>query len=357
MSLPVFVREPNEANYGNALAQKPLDSIFIPNIEKKIVEVLDRLSLKPKITPREFINATNGMKHRYFSACYRQNKKYFFSALLKKSAKNKRKFSRELEMADFLLKKRQSLPDYFPYYIDFSSIRSQHPWLLTEWTPAPVLEDRKNAEKSIRSLEKKEIQNLVKTMFYFNHHFLDSKIDKIIKIDKFKVDQNYKKLLKILTDLKSNGIINSKFLEKAQSFILNNTRLFNRENKYFVHGDFHLGNIFLYKKGREIKVKIIDWELYHLNNFSYDIAFFYSKLWQEPDLRREALNGYLAMLPKNKTSIFKILFKVNLLYYSAVYGIKVSPLELSQKKVLERQQWFKKLLFHSVDDFEIYFEI
>ena len=337
--------------------KKTTSHLFIPEIEKKITSVLKKLSLKPKINPQEFIKTTDGIKHRYYSSCSRKNKNYFFYALLKRDEKNKTKFIRELKIAKFLLKNKHTLTKYFPLYIDSSDLGDQCLWILSENIPSFVLEDKKRAEKSIRSLEKKEIHSLARVIFDFNHHFLDSKIKRAIKTDKFKVNQNYKKLLKTLIGLKGSGIINSKFLQKAQLFISDNRRLLNRENKYFVHGDVHLGNIFVYKKGREIKIKIIDWELYHLNNFAYDIAFFYSRLWREPELRRMMINEFLSIIPKSKTSIFKRLFKLNLIYFSTTYGLESSPVEFNQKELSKRKDWFKKLLLHSVDDFETYLKI
>ena len=337
--------------------KKTTSNPFIPEIEKKIASILKELSLQPEISPQEFIKITSGIKHRYYSSCSRENKIYFFYALLKRDEKNKTKFIRELKIAKLLLKNKYVLAEYFPLYIDSSDLDSQCLWILTENIPSFVLEDKKRAEKSIRSLEKKEIQSLTQIIFDFNHHFLDSRIEKMIKIDQFKAEQEYKKLLKVLVSLKNNGIVDSQLLRKIQLFVLDNRRLLNYENKYFVHGDIHLGNIFIYKKGGEVKIKIIDWELYHLNNFAYDIAFFYSRLWRESKLRQTMLSEFLNIIPKGKTSIFKRLFKLNLIYFSTTYGIDSSPLEFNQEELSKRKQWFKKLLLHSVDDFEIYLKI
>lgn len=324
---------------------------------ERINQIVFQLNLKPFVTPEKFIEKTKGIKHRYYTPCVQNGKKYFFYALLKKEKKSKEKFLKELRLANFLIntKPKQLLP-HLPNYIKTSLQTSQPPWILVDWTNNPVLEDKKNAEVSIHKLNYKETKQLVETIIKINQFLQNTDWQKKLKIEKFNLKQAWQKIISNLEILYHKGFKHDK-IKVIKKNLNSDFQLWNKENHYFCHGDLHLGNIIYHKVNSEISFKIIDWELYHINNFAYDVSFLFSRLWQERKMRNDLIKKYLSFLPKNKIEVFKKLFKANLTYFAIIYGLKSSPLEFTKAQVKKRQAWFKKLINLYFTNFGNYLKI
>lgn len=322
---------------------------------KTIRLILKKLNLKPEITPENFISLTNGIKHRYYTVCYQNNNKRFFYCLLKKNKKNQIKFLKEINLADFLIKnKSKNIFTHFPDYIKTSSPKENPKWLLLKWIPYPVLEDKKQAELSIHQLELKDTKIFCNLIIKTNNHL--KYLDKKIYLEKFDLNLAFYKIMKKLKTMADTKIIRGKKINKFEKDLIEDFKIWGKEIKYFCHGDLHLGNIVYYenKKTKKTDFKIIDWENYHINNFAYDISFFYSRLWREPKIRKNLLLSYISLLSKNKVNLFKRLFKINLIYFSLTYGLNSAPIEFTKKQVEARQLWFKQLIMGYFKDFNYY---
>lgn len=323
--------------------------------DKSIYLILKKLNLKPEISPKDFINLNNGIKHRYYTVCYQNSKKRFFYCLLKKDKKNQIKFLKEINLANILIKnKSKNIFTHFPTYLKTSSLKENPKWLLLEWLPYPVLEDKKQAELSIHQLEFKETKIFSNLIIKISN--IIKKLEKEIYLEKFNLNLAFYKIKEKLRMIANTKIISQKKINKLQKDLVKDFKIWGKEIKYFCHGDLHLGNI-VYYKNKKTDFKIIDWEVYHVNNFAYDISFFFSRLWREAKIRRNLLLSYISLLPKNKIDLFKRLFKINLVYFSLTYGLDSSPIEFTKNQVKTRQLWFKKLLLGYFEDFNYYLKI
>ncbi len=321
---------------------------------EEINEILKRLNLVPEISPKVFVKKTKGIKHRYYSPCIQGQKKRFFYCLLQKSPKSRHKFLHEIRFARFFLGNHlQEIPSFLPSYLATSKLTEDPPWILLDWITSPVLENKREAELSIHQLTRAEAEKLSKITIKINDFLSFPKFQKHTKPTKFNLKLAWKKITQKLAELEKKKEISRKTKQLLYSRLAKDFQIWEKENRYFCHGDLHLGNIVYWKKA-EVKFKIIDWELYHINNFAYDISFFFSRLWREPKIRNRLITTYLSLLPKTKVNLFKRLFKVNLLYFALSYGIDSAPLEFTKSQIKERQTWFKKFIELYLQDFSNY---
>lgn len=78
-------------------------------------------------------------------------------------------------------------------------------------------------------------------------------------------------------------------LEKIERFIRSRKHLLDDGCRFVSHGDLYPGNFVKEVSGN---IRIIDWELLHLNNAAFDPAFVGMLLWQEPLLRDHWLSHF-----------------------------------------------------------------
>jgi len=320
---------------------------LISKISEKIEKILKKEKLKPKISPSEFIKKTKGKKHRYSCCCLTEKgEKIFFYARVHHNRDAQRKVKKETIFAENLSKEefRKKLPfsSFLPKYYK-GKIEKDFEWFEREFIKEDPLGENELLIK--RKITKKEISQIVDFLFSLkktNLSFLRK-----IPLYKFPL-KNYKDVPFLLLVLKKKKIISEREYLSGKNFIKKYFPLFKKEHRYLSHGDFNLGNIIFNKE----KLKVIDWESMRINNFAYDVAYFFSHFWQAKKWqRRYFLEKYLEKLSKNEKEIFKILFRGDLLFLLGG-GIWAKPKEIKTSQLKKRKEFFLCGLKASLKNFE-----
>ena len=312
-------------------------SLFIPDIVQKIESVLGELKLKPKNTPQKFIKTTNGQKHRYSSVCENKlGEKSIFYARLYKFASEKKKMVNEIKLGKFF--RENPSVDFFPKYI-LSGIKKDFEWLVREYFPAKALEKEKQIERLRKKLKNKDISNIVEKLRQMNNLPVSS----FGFLEKFNLEKYFSLSEKIYRE----KFLTEKEMKRLETLIKENKNILENENKYFCHGDFHIGNIIL----SDQSIKFIDLESVHINNFAFDIAFLTTRLWQNLKERKLFIEHYLTSLPPEKKEIFPSLFAFNAIFLG-YDGFLSKPAEYSLKMIDKRRSFYKKLIRAAAKSFE-----
>ncbi len=323
-----------------------MKNFLIPNISQKIERILKRECLKPKISPKKFIEKTKGGKHRYCSLCKNPSeKKIIFYARIQKNKDAAKKVKKETALAIFFQKKNfqekipflRFLPEYYK-----GKFEKDFEWFEREFIKENPLGDNEK-------LEKRPSKDKISKIVDFLSCLWKTRIScfRNIPLGTFPLS-NYKNISLSIEKFRKEKIITEKEFTKGKEFIKKYINIFKKEHRYLSHGDFNLGNIIFTKKG----LKVIDWESMEINNFAYDIAYLFCHLWQTKQWQRKYLiEKYLERLPKNKKEIFKILFRGNLLFL-ATGGIWAKPKEIKTAQLKKRKEFFKKITKASLRNFE-----
>lgn len=307
---------------------------LIPQIEKKIEKVLRKLNLTPFESPANFIQRTEGKKHRYSTLCENEKgEKFIFYARLHNSPFEKKRMKNEVKMANALRKKNYP---FFPKYIE-AKTEKDFEWIVREYFQENTLESKKEIEKLSRPLNEKEIYQICKVLLAFQK----------IKLSEFPFlkPRELKKFLILPKEIKERKIF-GKEEYLTEKLIRENRKFLIKENRFFTHGDFQIGNI-IFEKG---KIKVIDLESAMISNFAYDICFLWARLWREK-VRRKILEKFYSLLPKGKRKKFELLFRINALFigfHSFVANVK----EYSEKMKIKRKDFFWKLMKKALFSFE-----
>ncbi len=316
------------------------EKILIVGIEKKIERKLKELNLKPKVSPKEFLEIHGGGKHRYFSPCKKGEEMVAFYARLHDNLDAKEKFIREIEFLEWVKKSQIKIKNLMPEILN-SGLEKDFEWLVREYPRAPPLGTSRSI---IQQPSLKIIAELTKAIFEISK--LKPRNLPGIPLKKF----NYRNYLApgAYVNLLKRKIITADLFQKSSKKIQKLIPLLKKENHYFSHGDLNLGNIL--SDGKEIW--IIDWELIHFNNFAYDIGYLWAHLWQaKREFRKKLIKSYLKNLNSTQLTKFKKLLPVVVSYLS-LGGIEYKK-EREKLKILEkRRKFYLKLLENCTKDFE-----
>lgn len=315
--------------------------LLIPGIIEKIDSVMARLCLVPKETPADFVLRTNGKKHRYSSICEDKNKnRVLFYASLHGKELEKQRMETETKIAEVFIKKNPSSP-YFPKYIS-AGTENEFSWLTREVFPEGPIEEKKEIEKLGTKIKIGLAKDLVKSINFIN----DLPIEKFPFLEKFEI-KKYLDLVEQSKDMEKEGIFSGEDSEKIKALIFENKQLLEKQNKFFTHGDLQIGNIIIFGK----KIKIIDFESSHLNNFAFDVAFLVTRLWREPETRKEIMKIYLKLLSKEKKQTFCPLFRIDS-FFVAYHAFRSRPREYSPEILETRKNFYLQLMKSALNGFE-----
>lgn len=306
---------------------------LIPKIDKKIEKVLKSQKLRAKEEPADFILRTEGRKHRYSTICEdEKGEKFIFYARLQDSKAEKERMFNEVKIAKFLMKNKIN---FFPKYFK-AKIEKGFEWILREYFRENTLESKREIEKLARPLKKEEILEICKTLILMQR----------LKFP-FLKEREIKKFLILPREIKDKKILKREEVEKIEKIFKENLKLIKKENRYFCHGDFQIGNLIFKKQ----KLKVIDLESAMISNFAFDPCFFWIRLWREKKARREFLKKFFSLLPESKKKKFKILFQINSLFLG-FHSFCANPREYSKKMLKKRKNFYLKVLKKAIFGFE-----
>lgn len=311
-------------------------NILIPGIKKKIEKTLEKLKLKPEISIDNFLAKFKTKKHRYCTICEsEEGKKVVFYSRLHFNLDAKEKVIREIKFLEKLKRSDLKIKEVVPEIIEWK-IEKSFEWYLRNLSPGEPLGQRRILQQK---LDKKIISKIAKIILEI------SKIpqDFIKPLKEFNVENYLAK--KVYQELLKKKLLKRELVNSIQSFIEKNLSFLKKENKYFSHGDLNLGNLIYDGK----KVFLIDWELIHINNFAFDIGYFWSHLWQaKKEIRRSLVQEYLKEIPKTQFEKFKVLFPI-VTSFLALGGIQFKE---EKKFLFNLRQRFYSKVFENFFNFE-----
>lgn len=300
----------------------------IQNIGQKIKSKLRQLCLKPDISPVEFVEEVNGKKHRYFSPCQTiSREKVGFYARLHDNPDAKRKFINEIKFLKKIGESDLEIKKVIPK-IYSSRIEKNYEWFVREYPEATPLGHSRQLDKII---SKTTIPALTKNIMAISR----IPIKKMgLELKKFKPG-NYS-IKTQYHDLVYGRGVPMEIAREVTKLAEKDYQLLSDENHYPSHGDLNLGNILTEKN----KIWIIDWELFQINNFAYDMGYFWAHLWQAPQTFRQALMlSFIKNLKSGQLEKFKKLLPIIAAYLS-VGGISFRKAKNEKLQILERRKKF-----------------
>jgi hypothetical protein len=314
--------------------------ILIPKIEKKIEIKLKELQLNPEITPREFLKIHKTGKHRYFSPCLEKDGKIVaFYARLHDNLDAKEKFIREINFLKRLKGINSKIKKIVPAILNYG-VEKDFEWLKREYPKAsPLGRSRELIQRPSPELIKEITGSILEISKISPRNFPGLK-----NFD----CQNYLSKGEY-EGLQKRGIISEELRKKIFKMIKGNLPLLEKENRYFCHGDMNLGNILSDKKD----IWFIDWELIHLNNFAYDIGYFWAYLWEAKiSFRQKLIKSFIRNLDSQKFLKFKKLLPIVVSYLS-LGGIEYRKGREKIKILEKRRNFYLRLLENCAKKFEI----
>jgi len=315
---------------------------FIPGIEKKIENLLKKLNLTPQVPPDVFISQTEGKKHRYFSLCNDgRGRKVIFYARLHNNPDARQKMVREISFLNEIKRKSLVISRYLPHVYSWKREKDWE-WFLREYFPVSPLGTNEQLNQEITP---KDTALLAQSASDIKNTLL-SELEGV-PLARFDTG-DYLSLEDFIPRLLERGIMAEKEAGAIVSFFKANKSLLEKENRYFTHGDFNLGNLIV--SGGNLK--IIDWESIQINNQAADMAYLFTHLWQASQLvRKDLIENYLRLLSERERDAFKKLFLM-VVFDLAADGFEAQPKEIKSSLLKKRKEFFEKLFLGPILGFE-----
>ncbi len=319
----------------------PSGNILIPDIGRKIARVLGRLKLKPAVTPRAFLNQVNTAKHRYFTAARATDgTTVAFYARLHDNPDARNKFLTEIAVLKQFARRRLPFAAIAPQF--FASGRQpDFEWFTREHIAGPAVGHSRHLTGRLSGTIVSQLAHGIAGIAQCPPRDLG------VKLPAFN-PQNYA-IAQQCWGLTQNTRVPPATCRGLTRLVSRSLPLLTAENRALVHGDLNLGNI-LVPRGI---VRIVDWELMHINNFAYDIGYLWVHLWEaQPRFRRQLLTRYARHLPTRRLRRFRQLFPL-VVAYLAIGGIPYRQRrEVSLTAQRRRQRYHLRLLTNCLKGFK-----
>jgi len=322
----------------------------------RISNILQSLNLIPELSPQQFFRLTKGHTQKYYSVCAdkNQDKKYFFRSLVNLKLIQNSDFAREIQLMQIIKNSAVPFKKYLLNYIKFSTDINL-PWILLEYLDTTtVLEDKDRRGRLTRTLTDAEIQLLVNVINELQTVPLDI-IQNKLSIPTFNiVNSLYNQISEKYYQNKSiHTLLDESSFKISLDIIKKNEQLISEESKYPTHGDFYSGNIFINTSNQNAQIRIVDWENFHINNFAYDITFFYVHLFKEDDFANRITAEYRKQLSLGLHNKFDRLFKLNLIYLCLKSLVMDTFYDYSKKEAVQKRNGLKKMLIRTINQMNL----
>lgn len=318
-------------------------NFIIPGIKNKLKALLQKNELIPEVSPKKFFKKYKTSKHRYNSVCVDKNEcKIVFYARVHNNEDARNKVRREISFLEEMKKNDFKINKYVPKIIDYG-IENDFEWFTREYIKGDALGD-------IYGLRKRPSIKLVNSLLGALESLLKTssvlKNNKNLKLEKRGAYGNY--LIKIpeYKKLLIKKTISERNYCDVKKFFKNNKKIINKQDNYIVHGDFHPGNI-IFKNN---KFWIVDWELVQINNFIFDISFFW--LHSKGSIfSRNLLIKFLHDIKQKELA--KKLFRISLLFLLSGEILRLQSLNKGKNKNIEKdRRFFIEVLNNALIGFE-----
>lgn len=313
---------------------------LIPDIGRKIARVLQLLKLKPAVTPQAFLKKVGATKHRYFSAAQTTDgQTVAFYARLHDNPDAGKKFLTEIAVLKKFATHRLPFTDLTPKF--FSSGRQpDFEWFTREYVTGPSLGHSRHLTGRLSGTIMSQLAHGIASIAQCSPRHLR------LKLPAFN-PRNYA-IAQQCWGLTQNTRVPPATCRSLTTLVNRSRPLLVAENRALAHGDLNLGNI-LVPRGR---VRIVDWELTHVNNFAYDIGYLWVHLWEAPPrFRQQLVATYLQQVPARRHRRFQQLFPV-VVAYLAIGGIPYRlRREVSKAEQQQRQRYHIALLNNCLQGF------
>lgn len=318
----------------------PSGNILIPNIGKKIAAVLRRLQLTPAVPPQMFLKKVGATKHRYFTAARTADgKTVAFYARLHDNPDAQKKFLTEIAVLKKFAARRLAFAALAPQFFA-SGRQGDFEWFTREHVAGPSLGHSRHLTGRLSQTIISQLARGIAKIAQCSPRGLEVKLP-IFNPHNYAIAQQ-------CWGLTRNARVPSATCRGLTALVKRSLPILAAENRALVHGDLNLGNILV---PRNI-VRIVDWELMHINNFAYDISYLWAHLWEaQPRFRRQLLAAFLKHVPARRHPRFQQLFPL-VVAYLAVGGIPYQERrEISLAARRRRQRYHIRLLNNCLKGF------
>lgn len=302
-------------------------NFIIQGIEGKINERLKKNRLIPEISPEFFLKKYKASKHRYCSVCNDfDGNKIVFYARVHNNEDARNKVKREILFLDEIKKNNFKISGYIPKLIDYG-IENDFEWFTREYIEGDALGD---IYGQCKKPSIKLVDGLLVALRYLLEISSVLKKNKNLKLKNKGSYENYLIKIKEYKKLLNNEIISENDYRQIKKFIQKNKNIINNKNKYVVHGDFHPGNI-IFKKNR---FWIVDWELAQINNYIFDLSFFWLHS-KGSDFSRRLIVKFTKNIKQKE--IAKKLFRISLLFLLSGEILRLQLLDKKKNKNIQKE--------------------
>lgn len=315
---------------------------LIPNIIAEIEEVVkkENLILTKPVSQLAKETISDPTKHSFYTKAKNpQGDKLFLKVRIYNTLKEKTLIRHEIWMANFLRKTKNNLLRKITSSYLKTNI-NKIDWLIKKFDLGRFLGSRYELDKSL--FTKKDLDSVVKILDLIQHippKIKERRIPSLEKWNFFKYKKEFFKEIKKYSSWLKKYIKSAK-IEKVRELFVNSRNILDKYARVLAHGDFQPANFIKTKQG----IKIIDWDLIHINNPLYDASYFWVHMWRRPKLRRFFIEQYLC---KSRNKEAYRLFRLDSLY---LIFIQLGSLVkyLKKRDVLRKKAFFTHL--KSFDD-------
>lgn len=320
-------------------------SLLIENCEEEINQIIRSQRLSVSLEPKEFLDQTQGNKHRYYSECVNESgDNLFLHVLIINTDSARQQMIREIRFGNFLLSHKQQLNnDIFPEYVNFSPAGDGVLWLISKKLPYSSLEKKGEIEKC-NTITDGTIGAIVKSIDYIRN--LSNLFDlQSLDLRTVMNDQMIEQIDFKLEKLVGKKLIDKNLAKEIEQYYHGQRQVASKGGYCFAHGDFHPGNILISDDSKGgVDMKVIDWEDYQIRNNGYDLSLLFVRLWREPKIRRAILTEYRSRVDEVEVPAFQDIFRFNMLYFAVLQGFTTNFLEFELSEIEARKLWLRGLL-------------
>lgn len=291
--------------------------IFLAGAERNILSFLKKTKLTPTEKENIFLKAKKEIRRFVHSVCLSEKgEKFFLKARIMKRREVLKQLKHEISVYKSLNKvsKNQKLNFLFPSILKSGKFRNID-WYLRNYREGKLagemMKDFGFRKNFLKNFPPKKMAEALISLQKIPAEILGLKLYKHGGWW-YLQDFNYYKQTSLKFFLASpfnQNLLTKKEIKFAENILRNNKNFLDEKASFLTHGDLYPNNILL-TPDREIV--LLDWELMHLNNPSFDICFVWllsknDKKWQK---------DFFNLTVKNKGEEFEKLFRISLISLS-----------------------------------------
>ncbi len=294
---------------------------LLKGVEKKILKLFKKLKVEP-IEKEDILEKINQGLRRFYTAVCKDEKgrNFFLKVRVLRIRRVVKQLNNEIKIYQFLNKiaKKISLNFLFPSILKKGKFQGLNFYLrdfIEGELAGQVREDFGYKKFFLKKLTPKEMN-----MAIFSFQRIPKSYTKKLKLHKHGGWWYYQHFLQLKKNflnffLKSpfnQKILTKKEVEKTEKILKKNKKFLDEMANFPTHGDLYPNNIVI---TRDKKILLLDWELFHFNNYYFDPCFVWLLSYKEKKWQKKFFN----LMMKNHRNSEK-LFQLVLIFLTTHFA-------------------------------------